>query len=78
MQSFMQVLRKSKELVTKYDEELRSWKEEVAAIKEGKQPHRRPPRAPEKKSLREQLARLKKEAQKQPQRKHQHLKELER
>lgn len=78
VQSFMQVLRKSKELVTKYDEELHSWKEEVAAIKEGKQPHRRPPKAPEKKSLREQLARLKKEAQKQPQRKHQHLKELER
>ena len=66
MQSFMRTLERSRDLVVKYEQGLKAWKEEVAAIKEGKQPHRKLPKAPEKRSVREQLDRLKNEAQEQP------------
>ena len=69
VQNFMRTLERSRDLVLKYDKELKDWKEEVAAIRDGKHPHRRHPNAPEKESLREQLARLQKEAKKQPTRK---------
>ena len=62
----MRTLERSRDLVVKYEQELKDWKEEVAAIKEGKQSHRKLPKAPEKKSVREQLARYKEEANKQP------------
>lgn len=71
VQSFMRTLERSRDLVVKYEQELKDWKEEVAAIKEGKQPHRKLPKAPEKKSVREQLARYQKKAQEHPQRKRQ-------
>ena len=66
VQSFMRMLERSRDLVAKYEQELKEWKEEVAAIKEGKQPHKKHPKVPAKESIREQLARLKKEAQEQP------------
>lgn len=69
VQNFMRTLERSRDLVVKYEQELKDWKEEVAAIKEGRQPHRKLPKAPEKKSVREQLTRLKKEAQEQPRQK---------
>ena len=69
VQSFMRTLKRSRDLVVKYEQELKAWKEEVAAIKEGKQPHRKLPKAPEKKSVREQLTRYQEEAKKQPVRK---------
>ena len=65
----MRTLERSRDLVAKYEQELKDWKEEVAAIKEGKQSQRKLPKAPEKKSVREQLARYQEEAKKQPVRK---------
>ena len=68
-QSFMRTLERSRDLVMKYEQELKDWKEEVAAIKAGvKPPERKVPR-PQKKSIIEQLTRLKKEAQEQPRQK---------
>lgn len=77
----MRTLERSRDLVMKYEQELKDWKEEVEAIKEGRQPHKKHPKVPAKESIREQLARLKKEAQEQPrQRKatHRSPRELER
>ena len=64
-QTFLRTLEKARPLAEQYVREVKAWKEEVAAIKEGKQPHRKLPK-PEKQSIREQLARYQEEAKKQP------------
>ena len=68
-QSFMRTLERSRDLVLKYEQELKDWKEEVAAIKAGKKPPERKVPRPQKESIIEQLTRLKKEAQEQPRQK---------
>ena len=66
-QTFLRTLEKARPLAEQYAREVKAWKEEVAAIKEGKQPHRKLPK-PEKQSIRKQLARYQEEVKQQPQR----------
>ena len=67
-QRFMRALEQARDLVGQYHYELTAWQEEVAAIKAGKKPPEKKTPKPQKESIREALARLKKEAQEQPQR----------
>ena len=67
-QSFMRAFNQARDLIGRYKNELNAWKEEVEAIKAGKRPPERIAPRPQKESIREQLARLKEEAQTQPQR----------
>ena len=64
----MRALEQARDLVGQYHYELTAWQEEVAAIKAGKKPPEKKTPKPQKESIREALARLKKEAQEQPQR----------
>ena len=67
-QRFMRAFNQARDLIGRYKNELNAWKEEVEAIKAGKKPPERIVPRPQKESIREQLARLKEEAQTQPQR----------
>lgn len=69
-QQFMRALNQARDLVGQYNYELTAWREEVAAIKAGKHPPERKTPKPKKESIREQLARLQKEAQDQPRTRH--------
>ena len=64
-QRFMRALEQARDLVTQYKQELDAWVEDVAAIKADKMPPERKALRLQKKSIIEQLTRLKEEAKKQ-------------